>query len=159
MRTISRRWCMAGLMVALSVATGACGAQRGEPSDLRAEMQRDLTTYFRARERVPVVVEYAYLREGPTVTGIAWPKYYLWVVARDSARGTVLAEGAARVAHMDSVVEVTHFFPSAYIAREPASVESVFPAPVVAEIRKRFPPPPRSTERQRSRGKQSNVAL
>ena len=82
-------------------------------------------------------VEYAYLRRGPTVTGIAYPKYYLWIVARDSSRRAVTAEGAARVAAVDSVIEVTHFFPKQYIGREPVSVDSVFPPAVIAEIRKR----------------------
>jgi hypothetical protein len=103
---------------------------------LSAVMQRDLDKYFSGRG-VPVRVEYAYLRNGATVTGIADPKYYLWIAAKD-ANGVVTREGAARVAEIDSTIAVTHFLPREYIKSAPGSIDSIFPASVAGEIRKRL---------------------
>ena len=133
------------LMCAVVVATVvACNQPRETRADTLDDAKldyivgRDLNTYFSERAGVPVTVVHLYLRRGPTVTGVSYPKYYLWVSARDSSgRGTAV-EGAARVALIDSVIEVTHFFPRDYIADRPTSVDSVFPPAVVVEIRKRL---------------------
>ena len=126
----------------LGITAVSCGPANlandgADSARLAPIMDRDLNAYFTRRAGHPVRVQYDYLRRGPTVTGISYPKYYLWIVAHDSSRGAVTAEGAARVAEIDSVIEVTHFFPKQYIAREPASVDSVFPPAVVGELRKR----------------------
>lgn len=134
------------LLVAAAAGAAACGsAQEADgapegraPARLDSILRRDLGEYFAKREGAPVRVEFSYLRRGPTITGLSYPKYYLWVTARDSARSAVLAEGAARVAEIDGTAEVTHFFPRAAIEREPASLDSVFPARVIPEIRKRL---------------------
>jgi hypothetical protein len=122
---------------AAACATADVANDGADSARLAPIMARDLNAYFTRQAGRPVRVEYAYLRRGPTVTGIAYPKYYLWIVARDASQRGVTAEGAARVAEIDSVIEVTHFFPKQYIGREPASLDSVFPPAVVAEIRKR----------------------
>ena len=94
---------------------------------------RDLTAHFSRRQGGPVRVSYEYLRSGPTVTGIAYPKYYLWVrVEPSTSRSRV--DGPARVALIDSVAEVTHFFPYHQGTAAPAELDSVFPPPVVASI-------------------------
>ena len=97
-------------------------------------MARGLTEYFSKRAGSPVRIAYEYLRMGPTVAGIAYPKYYLWVhVTKPS--GENAAVGAVRVAVIDSTIEVTHFFPRAYIEKKPASLDAVFPKSVVVAIR------------------------
>jgi hypothetical protein len=106
----------------------------GADSALDRIMTRDLTEYFRRREGSPVRVVYEYLRTGPTVAGIAYPKYYLWVRATKPS-GENAAVGAVRVEVIDSTIEVTHFFPRAYIEKEPACLDAVFPKSVIVAIR------------------------
>jgi hypothetical protein len=99
-------------------------------------MQRDLQRYFTQRDGMGSQVRYTYLRSGATVTGIAYPKYYVWIASR---RGdSLLSEGAARVALIDSAAEVTHFFPFAAMLRNPRALDSVFPPPVAESIRARL---------------------
>ena len=136
------------LMLALAAfAVGACDPiQRShiagnEPSVEQADsiLRRDLSRYFAARAGVPVRVKYAFLRRGPTQSGAAYPKFYLWVVARDTVTSRALAEGAVRVAAIERArIEVTHFLPRSDLARNPESADSVFPSLVVAEIKKRL---------------------
>ena len=137
-------------LVVLAAGSIGCGSESdsGQPTIDRLT-RRDLTSYFAKRAGTTIRLELDHLgvtirikadypRAGPTVTGTSDSKYYLWVVSRDASGARVLAEGATRVAVVDSSVEVTHFFPKEYIRSHPASVDSVFPKSVVAEIRKRL---------------------
>jgi hypothetical protein len=106
-------------------------------------MRRGLQQYFTQRDGAGSQLRYSYLRSGPTITGIAYPKYYVWI---DSRRGdSLLAEGAARVALIDGTIEVTHFLSVAAIRLNPSGVDSVFPPPVAAVIRARLQRPDRSS--------------
>lgn len=139
-------WIHQLLLAAVLIMTVSCGGPHGsddaserlEEAGVDHLIRRDLTAYFTRRSGAPVRLEYSYLRQGPTVTGIAYSKYYLWMIARDSSGSRILAEGAARVAEIDSTIEVTHFFPREYIRSSPASIDSVFPQPVLPEIRWRM---------------------
>ncbi len=42
-------------------------------------LERDLENYFKPKYGDEIKVKYSLFREGPTQTGIAYPKYYLWV--------------------------------------------------------------------------------
>ena len=44
------------------------------------------------------IVTCEFLRNGPTVTGIAWPKYYLWISIFNSNTYDLAADGAIRLA-------------------------------------------------------------
>ena len=123
-----------------------CGCSADEPpsagvtsatAQLDSTLQRDLTLYFTREFGTPATVGYEYLRTGPTVTGIAWPKFYVWVRA-EATTGRPRAEGPARVALIDSTAEITHFFPHVPGSAVPATLDSVFPAPVLATIRARY---------------------
>ena len=72
-----------------------------EDSEFNRLLERDLTTQFVSRlsAKGPVRVQSTLLREGPTQTGIAYPKFYLWVTVHDDGR--VLFEGAVRVAAIE----------------------------------------------------------
>ena len=100
-------------------------------------LRRDLTRYFNEHAGRPALVTYEYLRAGPTITGIAHPKYYVWVHA-DLGGDRVPVEGAARIALVDSVAEVTHFFQRDPGTIAPPTLDSVFPAPVTATIRRQY---------------------
>lgn len=97
-------------------------------------LRRDLLSYFQ-KGAAPTAtdVEFTLLRKRPTQSGIAYPKYYLWVQVLD--KKIVLEEGAVRVSAIDRVrFEVTDFVPQAVIRSDQRSVEEVFPQALVEEI-------------------------
>jgi hypothetical protein len=78
-------------------------------------------------------VEYSLLRDGPTQTGIAYPKFYVWVICYQQDR--VLKQGAVRVAAVDKQgFHVTDFLSREQILESPQQVGSIFPAPLVSKI-------------------------
>ncbi len=100
-------------------------------------LHRDLESYFaNDRKEAGVSVAFEFLREGPTQTGIAFPKYYLWVRIGEGARPE--DRGAVRVAAVEKQqFEVTHFLSEAEIRRNGA-IEQVFPPAVCDRIRTRL---------------------
>ncbi len=129
-----------GLAV-LSVTALACGRPANQHPDIpdaavfNQTLQRDLESYFGRAESAPVKVTFELLRDQPTITGIAYPKYYLWVEVR-STEG-LLRVGAARVAAIKRSFEVTNFVPAETINLDAGTVSSVFPAALVSDIAKR----------------------
>ncbi len=133
---------LVALTMVLMTKTGlAEGQARGEHRDIPpaavfdSVLKHDLTAYFALRDSGPISVSYQLLRDGPTITGIAYPKYYVWVVVRSGKR--LVRVGAARVAAINRSFEVTNFVEAQGIVRDPASVRSVFPAPLLEEIGRR----------------------
>ena len=104
------------------------------PESFEPFLRRDLLTFFNASGAATVTrVEFKLLRDGPTQTGIAYPKYYLWV--KVFAGLAIQQEGAARVAAIDRKrFEVTDFMSKAQVRSAPAEVGSVFPAALVSTI-------------------------
>ena len=101
-----------------------------------AYLQRDLDSYFTAHEGVTVSVSYEPLRNGPTITGIAYPKYYLWVSVQSG--GKAIDSGAVRVAAVAGTgFEITDFLSRETILSDPESVGSIFPAALVPAIQDR----------------------
>jgi len=79
-------------------------------------------------------VKYEFLRNGPTQSGVAYPKYYLWVIVSD--KNKTIKSGAARVAAIDKkYFEVTNFLPVEEIMRNIEAIYSVFPRPVADRIK------------------------
>lgn len=100
-------------------------------------LRRDLTVYFTRSTGRKVAVGYEFLRNGPTQTGIAFPKYYLWVQIRAGKK--LVGEGAVRVAAIDRKrFEVTHYLPEAEMRKDPDQIDSVFPLPVGKRIRQKL---------------------
>jgi hypothetical protein len=103
-------------------------------SEFKSLLERDLLAYFRS-SGVPsaTAVQFKLLRDGPTQSGVAYPKYYAWV--RAVAGSQTLKEGAVRIAAIQRTrFEVTHFIPSQEIKSNPSKVGSTFPAPLVPEV-------------------------
>lgn len=97
-------------------------------------LRRDLLAYFNASGAATAIrVEFKLLREAPTQSGVAHPKYYLWV--KVFAGSGLQQEGAARVAAIDRKrFEVTDFMSRAQVQSAPSEVGSVFPAALVQSI-------------------------
>jgi hypothetical protein len=73
------------------------------------------------------------LRDEPTQTGTAFPKFYLWVwITRPSG---AIDEGAVRVAAINRThFEVTHFVPDEAVRSNPDEIANIFPPPVADKI-------------------------
>ncbi len=102
-------------------------------ADFPLFLDRDLTKYFQGRYGKVVRVGWEMLREGPTQTGIAYPKYYLWV--RVSNEDTLLSEGAVRAAAIAKErFEVTDFLDREHIRQDRGVISAIFPATVADRI-------------------------
>ena len=127
----------------------AASVARSEPSGLQqsqiesnvptvdsfdALLRRDLLTYFQnSLASEATSVDYQLLRKRPTQSGLANPKYYVWVKILKGA--SVLQEGAVRLAAVEKQgFDVTHFFLKKEILEEPAKIGRVFPAALVPLI-------------------------
>ena len=97
-------------------------------------LKRDLEHYFCTDS--DCTVTYTLLRDGPTQTGIAYPKYY--VRAQCLKKQKVISEGAVRVAAVEQErFEVTNFLSRQEILATPSEVNSVLPAALVESILKK----------------------
>jgi hypothetical protein len=97
-------------------------------------LKRDLLNYLHTHGFPQATsVSFSLLRDGPTQSGVAYPKFYLWTQAFHGDH--LLTQGAARVAAIaQSHFEVTSFLTSAAVRASPDQVSLVFPAPLVASI-------------------------
>jgi len=136
------------LLVAVVLALGvsACGdpiaqshvdANVPSSDQFHVLLKRDLHAFFRAARGTEVAVDYELLRPGPTQSGVAYPKYYLWARVRN-APGVLVDEGAVRVAAVDRKrFDVTDFVSKRDIQSNPTAVEQVFPKALADGIRSR----------------------
>jgi hypothetical protein len=96
-------------------------------------LRRDLLQYFHPLLGDRLTVDFELLRRGATQSGIAYPKFYLWVVVRRD--GKPLNEGYARVAAVDRTgFTITDFIPRTAVADDSSILFAVFPAPVATAI-------------------------
>ena len=96
-------------------------------------LRRDLLAFFARADASVTSVEFKLLRNGPTQSGVAYPKYYLWVKA--FAGATRKEEGAARVAAINRErFEVTDFLSKAKVQASPSEVGATFPAALIPSI-------------------------
>lgn len=133
------------LAALLAIVCGHCGCQTSsiaeshiqanvpDEGDFDRLMTRDLKFYLDRHSQMNLRVEYELLRQGPTQTGIAYPKYYAWVKGFDGSR--VVLEGAARIAAIEKTrFEITDFLSRQEIDTSPSKVEKTFPAALQANI-------------------------
>jgi hypothetical protein len=96
-------------------------------------LARDLNAYFAANGFSTPDTSFELLRRQATQSGVAYPKFYLWIRTR-SADGRSIS-GAVRVAAVEKQrFDVTDFLSAAEITAEPSRVGTVFPAPLVQGI-------------------------
>jgi len=91
-------------------------------------MERDLVAYFSKKNKEEIKVEYEYLRNGPTQSGVSYPKYYLWVVVKVKKDERTIDAGAVRVQAIDKkIFEVTNYLSKKEIQDNGNILDSVFP--------------------------------
>jgi hypothetical protein len=116
-----------------NIARSHVEANVPDERDFNRFLQRDLQKYFHGKTKKHTIVTFEFLRDGPTQTGVAFPKYYLWVKVAEGNRP--LDEGAVRVAAIEKQgFEATHFLTRTEIEKDPKAVFRVFPAPVAEKI-------------------------
>lgn len=110
-------------------------ANAPDEKDFNVVLKRDLENYFKAKYQSQISIKYEFLRDGPTQSGVSYPKYYLWVTIFDVDKK--IDEGAVRVA----AIEQTHFEVTDYLKREEINnnnIYLVFPGPVCEKIKERL---------------------
>jgi hypothetical protein len=105
-----------------------------EEKDFNRLLERDLKKFFSASGK-DVEVKYEFLRNGPTQSGVAYPKYYLWVNVSSGDKD--LKQGAIRVAAIEKrYFEVTNFLSKSSINKQPSIATGVFPKLLLPRIYK-----------------------
>ncbi len=99
----------------------------------RRLLLRDLKFYFVEPEQ-KLSIDYELLRDGPSQSGVAYPKYYVWIHILDGA--TVVEEGAVKVSAIEGrYFEIRDYVSKADIQTQPEALSKVFPSAVVEKIR------------------------
>ena len=97
-------------------------------------LKRDLESYFQKHLGRQVTIEYVLLRKAPTQSGVSYPKFYAWIIAKQS--GKIIESGAVRVAAIEKArIEVTDFVSRKEILNNPSSIDSIFPKALCDGIR------------------------
>ncbi len=98
-------------------------------------LKRDLTAYF-CEGSENCSVAYELLRDAPTQSGIAYPKYYAWIKVTRGQK--VESEGPVRVAAVDQKqFDVREFVTREEIIRNPSVLADIFPAAIIDKIKKK----------------------
>ncbi|HTC76809.1 MAG TPA: hypothetical protein VK684_14600 [Edaphobacter sp.] len=117
------------------IARSHIDANVPSPEFFDAYMKRDLSSYL-CKGPGSCRIEYQLLRDGPTQTGISYPKFYVWAKCFNGDR--LQTEGAARLAAIDKKeFQITNFLSRSQISDSPQQVGEIFPAPLVKNILQR----------------------
>lgn len=105
-------------------------------SDFDTFLKRDLKEFFHDVPGI-VEVEYELLRREPTQSGVAFPKFYAWVVVKSD--GKLVEEGAVRIAAIEKKeFEVVNYLTRADVERDGQRLAQLFPADVVDRIKEKL---------------------
>jgi hypothetical protein len=120
-----------------SIADSQVRANVPDAKDFDSFLMRDLESYFKDLKRKNIVVEYQLLRDGPTQSGTAFPKFYCWITIKEN--GVLVEDGAVRVAAMEKKrFGVYDYLTRADIERDMDKVYQTFPRPVADKIKEKI---------------------
>lgn len=92
-------------------------------------LTRDLNAYFAGRANTPAVKSFEMLRDGPTQSGLSFPKFFAWVVLLDGR------EAAVEVAAIDKKeFRIVQVFFASDIAKDRQVMNEQFPPPVIETV-------------------------
>lgn len=109
-----------------------------DKKDFDTILKRDITKYLTdpSDKGINVVIEL--LRDGPTQSGVAFPKYYCWIQKTDS-KGVIIEEAAAKIAAVDKThFDIIQYYERKRIVAEPDLMVKVFPHDVYEKILKKL---------------------
>jgi hypothetical protein len=105
-----------------------------DKKDFDAILKRDIMAYMTDKGDKDITVTAELLRDVPAQSGVALPKFYIWIEKRD-AKGVVMEEAAARIAAINrDHFDVVQYYDKSRILNEPDLVSKVFPADVYEKI-------------------------
>jgi hypothetical protein len=108
-----------------------------DSADFATFLRRDLNAYFAKARRKSVAVEYEPLRHGATQSGVAYPKFYVWI--RIAGGKSAQDRGAAKVAAIEKKrFEVVDFLSEEAVRSDPSAIHKVFPADVCDKINEKM---------------------
>lgn len=120
-----------------SIAESHIEANVPNEKDFGAFLKRDLAAYFKETFSKDVLVECELLRNAPTQSGVAFPKFYAWVKVKEKDR--LIEEGAVRLAAIEKKrFEITDYLKRAAIEADIDEVYNVFPKQVGDKIKERL---------------------
>lgn len=109
-------------------------ANEPNAAEFRSLLTRDLEAYLQTRSGKRLKVEFDFLRDGPTQSGMSFPKYYVWL--RATQDGKPVEQGAARVAAIEQkAFNVTDYVTREQIKSGKVDITSIFPAALLDKIR------------------------
>ena len=124
----------------LSISASHVDANVPDPADFDRILIHDLTEYVTDSDDKGISVKYEMLRDRPSQSGVALPKFYCWLQKLD-ADGNVIEEAAIRMAAVDKThFDVIQYFEKDRIIREPEVLKGVFPADVIEKIMAKVQP-------------------
>jgi hypothetical protein len=113
------------------------GANVPDQTQFSIILPRDLNSYFSQKLGSQANVEYQLLRDQPTQSGVAFPKFYAWVTIASLPSERKVEEGAVRLAAEDKAsFSVTDFVSVDEIRTHPDSLKKVFPSDVIERIKR-----------------------
>ena len=119
-----------------SIAQSHIDGNTPAQEDFRNFLIRDLQAYFKEILKKKVRVDYELLRDAPTQSGVAYPKYYAWVKVFDGEK--LVSEGVVRIAAIEKKnFEITHYVSKEVIKKDPNTIASIFPQALVDDIQKK----------------------
>ena len=126
-------WLVLPIWMPRSVQQSHIDANVPPVSAFDALLRRDLLAWAQASGLQASRVDYQLLRQAPTQSGVALPKYYAWLKLIGDA--APVQQGAARIAAFDQQrFEVTTFLSAAQIQLQPDAVGNSFPAALLPDI-------------------------
>lgn len=106
-------------------------ANEPEKSEFDSFLKRDLSKYFKG------IVKTELLRRGATQSGVAYPKYYVWLKIYKGHK--LVNEGAVRVESVERKrFEITDFVSIGEMKNNSKDIYAIFPALVCEKIKSHF---------------------
>ena len=113
---------------------GHIDANVPDQKDFDRILNRDITKYVTDKADKDITVKVELLRDGPSQSGVALPKYYIWIEKRN-AKGVLMEEAAARIAAINrDHFDVIQYYDRKRLETETDLVSKVFPQDVYAKI-------------------------
>lgn len=119
-----------------SIAQSHIDANVPAAADFDEFLKRDLLAYFSPEGDKDTAVEYQLFRKEPTQTGIAYPKFYAWILIKRKNVG--VKEGAVRLAAIEKKkFAITDFLSRENAIKDPEAAYGIFPRAVADMINKK----------------------
>jgi hypothetical protein len=120
-----------------SIANSHIEANVPNDQDFGNLLKRDLAAHFKKALGKDVSIGYELLRNVPTQSGAAFPKFYAWIVIKE--KDTLIEDGAVRLAAIEKKqFEIIDYLKRADIEKDADQIYKVFPRPIGDKIKEKI---------------------